>query len=302
MAIKIGGTSIINDDGSISNVGIVTVGTGGTDGKVQVGTGATIYGSGDVAVAGTIYAFDLVVPLKIDSFSPGLGEENVSIDTDIRISFNKSISIGSTGFVYINGPNSNLDTFSIGSTYISRADVNKTLVITPTAPFAKGVLGAANTITTVVDASFIDDPAFTGITTTGSAITYQFEIENIAYGDPYEGGTFVCASGGTQWIVAPCSAEVSRNWYLRGDAVTAAEAIAPCGDWFVPSCGQLQNPGATCRTYWDCSPRWYWSNTEFAQWGAWIVNMDTGATGRLTSPHCDKPRTNCIRAFRCVTY
>ena len=87
-----------------------------------------------------------------------------------------------------------------------------------------------------------------------------------------EGGYVICKSGGTAWIVAPNTTEVSRTWYCRNDAVTTANANAACGDWFVPSCGQLQNPGYTCRTYWDSySSTGDWSSTEINSTFAWNV-------------------------------
>jgi len=298
MAIKISGTTVINDDSNIINVGVVTVGTGGTDGKIQVGTGATIHGSGDVAIAGTVYAFDVVLPLKIDGFDPGDGATNVSPSSDIRISFNKAISIGSTGYVFIkDGSNTILDTLSVGSTQISRTDVNKTLVITPSSDFTKGTISVANTITTVVQASFIDNAEFTGINTTGGT-DYSFEIETVALGDAYEGGYFICSAGGVQWIVAPSTTEVSRSWHARNDAITTANASAACGDWFVPSIGQLQNPGYTCRIYWDSySSTQYWSNQQYHFYTAYAVNLANGSNGGA-----GPGASLCVRAFRCVSY
>jgi len=298
MAIKISGTTVINDDSNIINVGVVTVGTGGTDGKIQVGTGATIHGSGDVAIAGTVYAFDVVVPLKIDGFDPGDGSTNASTSTDIKISFNKAISIGSTGYVILkDGSNTILETLSVGSTQISRTDVNKTLVINPSSDFAKGTISVANTITTVVQASFIDNAEFTGINTTGGT-DYSFEVETVALGDAYEGGYFICSAGGVQWIVAPSTTEVSRDWFARNDAVTTANASAACGDWFVPTRGQLQNPGYACRTYWDSySSVNYWSNAQYHYYTAYAVNLANGSVNGSGSFGA-----NCVRAFRCVSY
>jgi hypothetical protein len=118
-------------------------------------------------------------------------------------------------------------------------------------------------------------------------------------GGAYEGGYLICCSGGTLWIVAPGSTEVSRNWFARDDAVTTANANAACGDWFVPTFAQLLNPGYTCRTYWDeYSNCWYWSSTERDVPGfAWMVNFTNGSNGGG-----NKPNAYCVRAFRCVTY
>jgi len=117
-------------------------------------------------------------------------------------------------------------------------------------------------------------------------------------GDAYEGGYLICYSGGTLWIVAPASTEVSRDWYSRDNAVTTANANAACGDWFVPTSGQLQNPGYTCITYWDSySSRCYWSITEKDGSAACVVNFSSGSLGSQF-----KHNAHCVRAFRCVTY
>ena len=117
-------------------------------------------------------------------------------------------------------------------------------------------------------------------------------------GSAYEGGYVICCSGGTRWIVAPSSTEVSRNWYNRNNAVTTANANAACGDWFVPTRGQLQNPGYTCRTYWDShSSSHYWSSTECSSFSACRVYFPNGYTSVE-----NKSTTYPVRAFRCVTY
>ena len=125
-----------------------------------------------------------------------------------------------------------------------------------------------------------------------------WKFADIIPGSSLEGGYLICKSGGTAWIVAPASTEVSRNWYCRDDAVTTANANAACGDWFVPSRGQLQNPGYTCRTYWDSyASAIYWSSTVYNSGFAWYVGFLNGlAYGSL------KTGSYCVRAFRCVTY
>ena len=130
----------------------------------------------------------------------------------------------------------------------------------------------------------------------------DWKIEDINPGDFYEGGNVVCISGGTFWIVAPNTTEVSRNWYSRDDAVTTAQASASCGDWFVPTCGQLQNPGYTCRTYWDsyssgAPEASYWSNQIVAgAFGCRVRFTDGSAATQLAG------NGYCVRAFRCVSY
>ena len=117
-------------------------------------------------------------------------------------------------------------------------------------------------------------------------------------GTAYAGGTSICRSGGVIWIVAPASTEVLRDWYNRADAVTTAEANAACGDWFIPSVGQLLNPGYSCRSYWDSyTSYYYWSDTVPSVDSAWIVIFSNGVHTRY-----QKSSASYVRAFRCVTY
>jgi len=127
-------------------------------------------------------------------------------------------------------------------------------------------------------------------------------IAAAALGDNIEGGYLICKSSGVAWIVAPSSTEVSRTWTSRGDAITTAQANEACGDWFVPDCGQLFNPGSVCRTYWDSYVAiTYWSNTNRAgsapAGNAWTVSIPYEF--KWYSIHTF---STCVRAFRCVTY
>jgi hypothetical protein len=114
----------------------------------------------------------------------------------------------------------------------------------------------------------------------------------------YEGGFLICAISNLAWIVAPSSSQVSRTWYLRNDANTTAQSVSGCTGWFVPTRVQLQNPGYTCRKFWDefVSTN-YWSSTEINATNAYGVNVGFGGAFNVT-----KSTTNCVRAFRCVTY
>ena len=114
----------------------------------------------------------------------------------------------------------------------------------------------------------------------------------------------ICKSSGVAIIVAPISAEVSRTWYCRNDAVTTAGSITglttsaySSTGWFVPTLGQLQT-GYSCRSFWDSySSTNYWSSTELTSTTACGMVFLNGATGNIT-----KTSTTCVRAFRCVTY
>ena len=114
----------------------------------------------------------------------------------------------------------------------------------------------------------------------------------------------ICKCSGVAIIVAPISAEVSRTWYCRNDAVTTAGSITglttsafSSTGWFVPCIGQLQT-GYSCRSFWDSySSTYYWSSTEDYSTDACVVNFTDGTTNNGS-----KAVTRCVRAFRCVTY
>jgi len=129
-----------------------------------------------------------------------------------------------------------------------------------------------------------------------------------------DGSRIICKAGGTAWIVAPDSTQVSATWngntnVKDGDKCCVCDWSSLCtalvsagfnpGDWFVPSLTQLQNPGYVCRTNWDSfSICWYWSSTEVSATCACNVCYGTGVPGFIPS----KAYSICVRAFRCVTY
>ena len=118
------------------------------------------------------------------------------------------------------------------------------------------------------------------------------------------GSRIICKCSGVAIIVAPMSAEVSRTWYCRNDAVTTAGSITglttsafSSTGWFVPCIGQLQT-GYSCRSFWDSySSTHYWSSTECNSSNACSMYFNNGNTFNLS-----KTSTRCVRAFRCVTY
>ena len=130
-----------------------------------------------------------------------------------------------------------------------------------------------------------------------------------------DGSALICKSGGTAWIVAPSCTQVCSQWAggqynstLVGAKCCISEwpalntLMLQCGfnpsDWFIPCLSILQNPGYTCRTNWDTfSSACYWSSTECSSTYACRVNFGNGGTtGNF------KTCTDCVRAFRCVTY
>lgn len=112
------------------------------------------------------------------------------------------------------------------------------------------------------------------------------------------GGFLIARGGSNLWIVAPRCAEVSRSWAFINDASTLAETCTSFSGWFVPGSSQLYNPGYLCRTYWDSfTPTRYWSNSLYFLACAVYVNFNSGVVACQSTLG-----TNCVRAFRCVTY
>jgi len=123
----------------------------------------------------------------------------------------------------------------------------------------------------------------------------------------------ICKSGGTAWIVAPATTQVSQTWNgtttdLVGDKCCVCDWSSLCSalvsagfnptDWFVPCYQLLENPGYVCRTNWDSfSAFCYWSSTECSATEACGFRYTAGSA---SSP--GKACTYCVRAFRCVTY
>jgi len=127
------------------------------------------------------------------------------------------------------------------------------------------------------------------------------QIQTASLGDQMlSGGYLICRSGGgTAWIVAPASSEVSRTWNSRNNANTVASACTLATGWFVPTCEQLKNPGYECRTYWDSySSDQYWSSTQYNCSLATLLDFSTGCT----CPCICINGVRCVRSFRCVTY
>ena len=125
----------------------------------------------------------------------------------------------------------------------------------------------------------------------------EFVIQTASLGDVVLGGFLVYRNGGSAWIVAPSSTEVSRDWYSRDDAATTANANAACGDWFIPNCNQMQTIGAAYKSYWDHNSGLYWTSSEY-----------DGSFARVFCLQTSNPEIRCktfvlsARAMRCVAY
>ena len=237
-------------------------------------------------------------PITTSSFSPSDGATDVAIDSNIVITFSENITKGSGNI-----------TLRAGS---ASGTIRQTIDVTSGAVSVSGTQATINPASdleyeedtyVVVDAGCFRNSD--GDVASGNAIinTYNFTTaaDIPALGEAGCGGYLICCSSNNLWIVAPASTQVQRNWYNRNDAVTTANANAACGDWFIPSCGQLKNPGYQCRTYWDSvnlSGYGYWSNTERTSFHAWNVAYDAG-----NAPPSGKQHSFIfVRAFRCVSY
>jgi hypothetical protein len=109
----------------------------------------------------------------------------------------------------------------------------------------------------------------------------------------------ICKAGGTAWIVSPATAAVTRVWGCRDDASTYAQNVTGSSGWFVPTSGQLYNPGYVCRTYWDSySTSCYWSSSELNL--TYASAVDFGNLGNLNT--LLKGTALPVRALRAVTY
>ena len=236
-------------------------------------------------------------PITVSSFSPADNATDQSVSTNIVITFSENIAKGSGNITIRSG--------SASGTILQTIDVTSGAV---------SVSGTQATINPPSDLAYetaqyivVDAGCFTntdGDAASGNTIINDYNITTESdvppLGSSYEGGYLICCSSGNLWIVAPSSTEVGRDWYSRNNAVTTANANAACGDWFVPTCSQLQNPGYTCRSYWDsfCSSA-YWSNSSSTPSSskAWRVHFSHGA-----SYNPSQSAVYCVRAFRCVSY
>ncbi len=238
-------------------------------------------------------------PITTSSFSPSDGATEQEVTTNIVITFSENISKGSGNILIRAG--------SASGTIRQTIDVTSGAV---------SVSGTQATINPPSDLEYEEDAYIVvgsgcfrnsdGDVASGNAEinTYNFTTKASwpTLGAEGEGGFLMCMSGGNLWIVAPSSTEVARNWYSRNDAVTTANSNASCGDWFIPNCSQIKNPGWTCRTYWDSlsNPANYWTSTEFGTNPHFHACYMIANSGSVYSNI--KALVMCVRAFRCVSY
>ena len=240
-------------------------------------------------------------PITVSSFSPSDGATNQSVSGNIGITFSENITKetnAETKFIRLRagGASGTLrQTIDVSTSAVSVSGTQATINPPSDLQYEE------DTYVVVDEDSFFNS---SGDAASGNAEinTYNFTTENDVppLGNSYGGGYLICCSSGNLWVISPNGSQVCRNWYSRADAVTTANANAACGDWFVPTKLQLQNPGYTCRTYWDSiSPSRYWSNTPYVHLSSygWAVCVLTG-----NNHSRQKTNLNHVRAFRCVSY
>lgn len=278
MAIQIGGTTVIDNSRNITNVGIITVGTGGTSGTLKVGTGVTIDGAGNAYFDGYItvngginYLVGLtsIYPQNNDLSNNSVYNDwdgnlflyfdsavAVSAGSTLKIELKKnstsSVGIRTVGISSITYPGGDFSVLKVGFGSLSVAIASGIATYFPIIP--KGIIKFSSNSSDYAG-NYSGDI---------QQNLCSFRFEGTPLGNSYGGGNLICAAGGFGWIVAPSTTEISRNWYLRNDANTCAQTVTGCTGWFIPTDCQLQNPGYICRTYWSSynSAANYWSSTE----------------------------------------
>ena len=277
--------------------------TAGKDIYVVVDDGAftgTTLGSGTNLL--NTYNFT-TVPISTSSFSPADGATGVAIDSNIAITFSENIAKGTGNITLRAGSASGTVRQTIDVTSGNVTISNATATINPSSD-----LEYLEDTYVVVDAGCFTNTDGDAASANAIINTYNFTTEQqLALGDAYEGGFLICCVSNTYWIVAPNSTEVIRSWHSRADATTTANSNAACGDWFVPTRAQLQNPGFTCRTYWDSYyssgpslSRRYWSNSVGSNpWEGCYVNISDDNGEHQVG---DKTQSYNVRAFRTVSY
>ena len=123
-------------------------------------------------------------------------------------------------------------------------------------------------------------------------------IKTAGIGDTLEDGSIVLQkSDGLALLVAPKNTEVEAEWSKEFPEVfekLKSNGFNP-SQWFIPTLEQLKLAYENIPN--EFSPTLYWSSTEINSTLACNVYFNNGTTYTYV-----KTYTNCVRAFRCVTY
>jgi hypothetical protein len=199
-----------------------------------------------------------------------------------------SISVSPSSYVRANNTSATLTwsstkaTSVASSTNFSTSSTGSSITVSPC---------ATTTFSIVFRNAFADSSTFsTTLTTTVPALGSDFQC-----------GKLICNQGtSTRWVISVFSAQVSRTWYSRNDAITRAQQVSGGSGWFIPSGPQMRNPGYVCRTYWGGSSNFrYWTSSDggHPNYGMAFRFADGNQLHGLY-----KNAPSCVRAFRCITY
>jgi len=320
MSFKISGNTVIDNDRQVIIAGIATIGSGSSavtftdSGNTRVGSGITInVDSGNVSIGGTLSIGNFSVSPTIINYNPGIGSTSVSTLTNIQLSYSHGIQFvsGATTSLTIGLTTTAGDATYTYSVTDPKVSINRN-VLTIAPPNVGYVAGGTYYVTIptgYIEATVFND-TFAGI----PKGLYYFQTDPTPIeGQLFEGGYVICVdtSNSCAWIVAPPTAQLSRNWFDRNDASTCAQTVTGVSGWFIASCGQWQNPGFSCRTNWPFNPGTYWTNTAIPNQGqdAYYINMSTGTLGSCFPDEgysgpgkVGTPVTRNVRSFRCVSY
>ena len=243
------------------------------------------------------YSFT-TVDFAFSSINPANAATAIGVGTNITLSFTGSAPVIGIGTITLRSGSTSgsvIETFNV-STSSSITVSGNDFIINPTSN-----LGFSTSIHTIIPSTAIQN--YVGLNTSG-ADTHSFTTVALNLGDSYEGGFLICKASPLRWVVAPCSAQVTRTWHLRNDANTTAQSVSGCTGWFVPTLSQLQNPGYLCRSSWGPSPCYstgtsYWSSTDNGSpTNACSMYFGDGSSSGVLH----KNDSRYVRAFRCVTY
>ena len=244
------------------------------------------------------YNFTIGSRLGVSSMSPSDNSTGQTTTTNIVFNFNATVSKGSGNILIRSGSASGtiLQTIAVSSGSVSVSGSQATINPPSDLPFDTTVY------IVLAENNFMGGPGGGNTAQTGFNFTTESDIQ---LGDNYpstgnnnsNGGNLICQSGGTRYIVAPSSAEISCCWYSRNYAANYAGQETGCSGWFVPSLSQHQNPGYCCRQYWENfgHNQSYWVNNNASTHNA-VCAYNNSSVDNV------KTRRAKIRAFRNVSY
>ena len=138
-------------------------------------------------------------------------------------------------------------------------------------------------------------------------VTRNTGIGVSALGDNIEGGVLIHKyGGGRALIIAPSTYTYTVRWYEVNTAITSTNNDINCGDWYIPSCTELQLIGSN-RDYLDACGFYYWSSTptcsstEVSLPRSWVWIICTNEFARSCVRTCCSALVRA-RAVRTVYY